>query len=154
MKPRKRLSLLFTFLALTAFAGAGNMARNHMLERELERAGLEKLAELVESTDLERVDLSYPVVTVARPYAIFGKPVGKISIYFRDNGGEDGNAPPDDAHRHGPISGIDYFLERGEAGWTAVESSRCASDQCAVEGAAAFREGIYVPPGSDAAAAE
>jgi len=103
-----------------------NMLQVHGLEKELQGIADEKMAEYT-GLDPEHPDSQLQVgavVVATRVYVLFGDTSGKISMYFRNNSGDDTT-----------ITGLEYFYAKDESGeWSETESGTCSSEQCTEEG--------------------
>ncbi|MCF6285218.1 MAG: hypothetical protein L3K26_08505 [Candidatus Hydrogenedentes bacterium] len=116
-----------SILASLCIAWGGNQWQLHALNKELDGLAQEKIATLRPSGK----ELPVPMgriaaeVTVAKPYVLFGSPVGKISVYVEQKSLGDS----------AKIVGYDFFYERQpDASWRETESGACASEQCSVDG--------------------
>lgn len=118
------------------------------LEEELRAYGEERLKEFTRGKEGEPgLEVAVPVVTASKEYILFGKSIGKVALYMRRVDDEDSEGfDAVDEHGHaGGIGGVEFFLEREGEQWKEVESARCSSEQCRIEGKRAFESGSRLP---------
>ena len=126
-KPGWTLAVGGAVLVCLCIAWGASQWQLHALNKELDALAQGKIAELRPSgkglpTPMGRIAAE---VTVAKPYVLFGAPVGKISVYME-------HQKPDNSLQ---IVGYDFFYERQpDASWRETESGACASEQCSIDG--------------------
>ncbi len=145
MKVRKKT--LFGLLALVVAFSAYSLFETWQFRRQLATDAERLVAEMKEDITLdEKGSPSHDVISVvvaSREYGYWGKPVGKITVFLRNNQ-MDSDASEElpneeDFHAHGgAYSGIDYFYDKSTTGWINTESALCSSGDCQVLGKQAF----------------
>ena len=83
------------------------------------------------------------VVIASREFGYFGEPLGKITVYFRNNQMMESVPNIDNNYTHhtsGKYTGVTYFYDKRTDGWVNTESSLCSAEECQIPGKAAFEQ--------------
>ena len=125
-KMKRSRTVLIVLLGLTLLFWAATIVDTYLMERQLWVLAEEKAAELAPGPPGDAAPREIPIdVSAARQYGAFGQGIGKVILYFTENGF---------------YSAVQYFyvLENGE--WVNTESFNCTDTDCQDDAREAFRK--------------
>ena len=127
----KRTRILSVILGLIIVVASANALHIHQLETELDVVATQRIDTFLGDIPAEeQAEYQFAsTVTASKTYLVLGAVQGKISVYMRHEAKE-----PD------KVAGFEYFLVReAQDNWKQVESGRCTSEHCTVEGLKVLR---------------
>ncbi len=127
----RRTRILSVILGLIIVVASANALHIHQLETELGLVATQRIDTFLGDIPVEeQAEYQFAsTVTASKTYLVLGAVQGKISVYMRHEAKD-----PD------KVSGFEYFLEReAKDTWKQVESGRCTSEHCTVEGLKVLR---------------
>ena len=126
--PGRRLTFLLGLLLLAVVMGVANAAHFAWLGHELRTVSeAEKVHLLKDDVFAPGLD-TVTEVAIAKRWGVVGPALGKVTVYTRANGKDDG-----------PSYGmLNLHYERLDSGWVQVESGYCAGNECVPAATRAF----------------
>lgn len=130
LRTSRRMKVLLGLMAVSLAGLAADRIQAAVLARSLRVVAKQRILEQeINDPWLATTRNITATVTAAREYVLFGRPIGKVSLFLREKNPMSG---------HFQYEEVDYFYAKGARGWKFEESAGCADDECQRLGTRAF----------------